>query len=147
MVTSRFALQSIPTLVYEPCCCCWTHWKFHPCCLSNIRDLLVNYHIKLRGGLTCCIYCSYICLLTCSFIFLKDFGNEKESFFFLQLTLACPQLHSECPHLSSFREKMPFHHVTAGLLYKGNYLSRSLSDSDSDVMASISVEELDGQFN
>ncbi|KAF3847349.1 hypothetical protein F7725_020377 [Dissostichus mawsoni] len=42
-----------------------------------------------------------------------------------------------------FREKMPFHHVTAGLLYKGNYLSRSLSDSDSDVLASISVEELD----
>ncbi|CAB1433289.1 unnamed protein product, partial [Pleuronectes platessa] len=41
------------------------------------------------------------------------------------------------------REKMPFHHVTAGLLYKGNYLSRSLSESDSDVMASISVEELD----
>ena len=43
------------------------------------------------------------------------------------------------------REKMPFHHVTAGLLYKGNYLSRSLSDSDSDVLASISVEELDGK--
>ncbi|XP_054599318.1 calcium-binding protein 8 isoform X2 [Nothobranchius furzeri] len=41
-------------------------------------------------------------------------------------------------------EKMPFHHVTAGLLYKGNYLSRSLSDSDSDVPATISVEELDG---
>uniref|UniRef100_A0A1A8KH46 Calneuron 1 n=1 Tax=Nothobranchius kuhntae TaxID=321403 RepID=A0A1A8KH46_NOTKU len=40
-------------------------------------------------------------------------------------------------------EKMPFHHVTAGLLYKGNYLSRSLSDSDSDVPATISVEELD----
>ncbi|KAJ0021930.1 hypothetical protein NQD34_009420 [Periophthalmus magnuspinnatus] len=43
----------------------------------------------------------------------------------------------------SLGEKMPFHHVTAGLLYKGNYLSRSLSDSDSDVLASISVEELD----
>ncbi|KAG8001808.1 Calcium-binding protein 8 [Nibea albiflora] len=41
-----------------------------------------------------------------------------------------------------YGEKMPFHHVTAGLLYKGNYLSRSLSDSDSDVLASISVEEL-----
>lgn len=40
---------------------------------------------------------------------------------------------------------MPFHHVTAGLLYKGNYLSRSLSDSDSEVLASISVEELDGK--
>ncbi|XP_056904988.1 calcium-binding protein 8 isoform X2 [Takifugu flavidus] len=39
-------------------------------------------------------------------------------------------------------EKMPFHHVTAGLLYKGSYLNRSLSDSDSDVLASISVEEL-----
>ncbi|XP_068441798.1 calcium-binding protein 8 isoform X1 [Clinocottus analis] len=39
-------------------------------------------------------------------------------------------------------EKMPFHHVTAGLLYKGNYLSRSLSDSDSDVLAGITVEEL-----
>ncbi|KAM6946258.1 calcium-binding protein 8 [Aplochiton taeniatus] len=38
---------------------------------------------------------------------------------------------------------MPFHHVTAGLLYKGNYLSNSLSDSDSDQLASISVEELD----
>lgn len=46
----------------------------------------------------------------------------------------------------SLREKMPFHHVTAGLLYKGNYLSRSLSDSDSDVLASISVEELDGKI-
>ncbi|KAM8905234.1 calcium-binding protein 8 isoform 1-T1 [Spinachia spinachia] len=41
-------------------------------------------------------------------------------------------------------EKMPFHHVTAGLLYKRNYLSRSLSDSDSDMLASITVEELDG---
>ncbi|XP_076833017.1 calcium-binding protein 8 isoform X1 [Brachyhypopomus gauderio] len=41
-------------------------------------------------------------------------------------------------------EKMPFHHVTAGLLYKGNYLSRSLSEqSDSDQLANISVEELD----
>lgn len=49
--------------------------------------------------------------------------------------------------LSSPREKMPFHHVTAGLLYKGNYLSRSLSDSDSDVLASISVEELDGKLS
>ncbi|TNN56555.1 Calcium-binding protein 8 [Liparis tanakae] len=39
-------------------------------------------------------------------------------------------------------EKMPFHHVTAGLLYKENYLSRSLSGSDSDALASISVEEL-----
>ncbi|XP_034404504.1 calcium-binding protein 8-like [Cyclopterus lumpus] len=39
-------------------------------------------------------------------------------------------------------EKMPFHHVTTGLLYKGNYLSRSLSDSDSDALASITVEEL-----
>ncbi|MGH0180474.1 UNVERIFIED_CONTAM: hypothetical protein FKN15_004397 [Acipenser sinensis] len=38
---------------------------------------------------------------------------------------------------------MPFHHVTAGLLYKGNYLNRSLSDeSDSEQLASISVEEL-----
>lgn len=45
----------------------------------------------------------------------------------------------------SLSEKMPFHHVTAGLLYKGNYLSRSLSDSDSDVLANISVEELDGK--
>lgn len=47
--------------------------------------------------------------------------------------------------VSPVREKMPFHHVTAGLLYKGNYLSRSLSDSDSDVLASISEEELDGK--
>lgn len=45
-----------------------------------------------------------------------------------------------------FREKMPFHHVTAGLLYKGNYLSRSLSErSDSDQLANISAEELDGK--
>ncbi|KAM4627381.1 calcium-binding protein 8-like [Polymixia lowei] len=49
---------------------------------------------------------------------------------------------AECNH-HQHGEKMPFHHVTAGLLYKGNYLSRSLSDSDSDVLASISVEELD----
>ncbi|KAF4787436.1 calcium-binding protein 8-like protein [Turdus rufiventris] len=42
------------------------------------------------------------------------------------------------------REKMPFHHVTAGLLYKGNYLNRSLSaGSDSEQLANISVEELD----
>ncbi|KAG5195292.1 hypothetical protein JEQ12_012581 [Ovis aries] len=39
---------------------------------------------------------------------------------------------------------MPFHHVTAGLLYKGNYLNRSLSaGSDSEQLANISVEELD----
>lgn len=56
-----------------------------------------------------------------------------------------PSLLSKCFFLLSLREKMPFHHVTAGLLYKGNYLSRSLSDSDSDVLASISVEELDGK--
>ncbi|XP_037670265.1 calcium-binding protein 8 isoform X1 [Choloepus didactylus] len=44
----------------------------------------------------------------------------------------------------SEREKMPFHHVTAGLLYKGNYLNRSLSaGSDSEQLANISVEELD----
>lgn len=44
------------------------------------------------------------------------------------------------------REKMPFHHVTAGLLYKGNYLNRSLSaGSDSEQLANISVEELDGK--
>ncbi|OWK11158.1 CALN1 [Cervus elaphus hippelaphus] len=43
-------------------------------------------------------------------------------------------------------EKMPFHHVTAGLLYKGNYLNRSLSaGSDSEQLANISVEELDGK--
>ncbi|EAX07901.1 calneuron 1, isoform CRA_a [Homo sapiens] len=42
------------------------------------------------------------------------------------------------------KEKMPFHHVTAGLLYKGNYLNRSLSaGSDSEQLANISVEELD----
>lgn len=41
---------------------------------------------------------------------------------------------------------MPFHHVTAGLLYKGNYLNRSLSaSSDSEQLANISVEELDGK--
>ncbi|XP_026138396.1 calcium-binding protein 8 isoform X1 [Carassius auratus] len=43
-----------------------------------------------------------------------------------------------------YGEKMPFHHVTAGLLYKGNYLSRSLSEhSNSEQLANISVEELD----
>ncbi|XP_062408610.1 calcium-binding protein 8 [Sardina pilchardus] len=51
------------------------------------------------------------------------------------------QYPSDC---DQYGEKMPFHHVTAGLLYKGNYLSRSLSErSDSDQLASISVEELD----
>ncbi|XP_063502509.1 calcium-binding protein 8 isoform X6 [Symphalangus syndactylus] len=46
--------------------------------------------------------------------------------------------------LAALREKMPFHHVTAGLLYKGNYLNRSLSaGSDSEQLANISVEELD----
>ncbi|XP_062329531.1 calcium-binding protein 8 isoform X1 [Osmerus eperlanus] len=44
---------------------------------------------------------------------------------------------------NQYGEKMPFHHVTAGLLYKGNYLSRSISNTDSDQLASISVEELD----
>ncbi|XP_035478447.1 calcium-binding protein 8 isoform X1 [Scophthalmus maximus] len=52
------------------------------------------------------------------------------------------QYPAEYNHSDQCGEKMPFHHVTAGLLYKGNYLSRSLSDSDSDVLASISVEEL-----
>lgn len=56
-----------------------------------------------------------------------------------------PPLVSKRFLLLFLREKMPFHHVTAGLLYKGNYLSRSLSDSDSDVLASISVEELGGK--
>ncbi|XP_035135329.1 calcium-binding protein 8 isoform X4 [Callithrix jacchus] len=51
--------------------------------------------------------------------------------------------HLDC--LAALREKMPFHHVTAGLLYKGNYLNRSLSaGSDSEQLANISVEELDG---
>ncbi|KPP65692.1 hypothetical protein Z043_115876 [Scleropages formosus] len=55
-----------------------------------------------------------------------------------------PGLVSSLPLLPRCRRKMPFHHVTAGLLYKGNYLSRSLSDgSDSDQLANISVEELD----
>ncbi|XP_028856492.1 calcium-binding protein 8 isoform X3 [Denticeps clupeoides] len=41
---------------------------------------------------------------------------------------------------------MPFHHVTAGLLCKGSYLSRSVSEqSDSEQLATISVEELDGE--
>jgi len=47
--------------------------------------------------------------------------------------------------LSPLREKVPFHHVTTGLLYKENYLSRSLSGSDSDALASITVEELGGK--
>ncbi|KAM6988530.1 calcium-binding protein 8 isoform 1-T1 [Tautogolabrus adspersus] len=53
------------------------------------------------------------------------------------------QYPAEYSQSHQYGEKMPFHHVTAGLLYKGNYLSRSLSESDSDVLASISVEELD----
>uniref|UniRef100_G1RRX2 Calneuron 1 n=1 Tax=Nomascus leucogenys TaxID=61853 RepID=G1RRX2_NOMLE len=50
---------------------------------------------------------------------------------------------SQAPDFPTW-EKMPFHHVTAGLLYKGNYLNRSLSaGSDSEQLANISVEELD----
>ncbi|XP_023646763.1 calcium-binding protein 8 isoform X1 [Paramormyrops kingsleyae] len=42
-----------------------------------------------------------------------------------------------------YGEAMPLHHVTAGLLYKGHYLSSSLSEgSDSDQLANISAEEL-----
>ncbi|XP_017750679.1 PREDICTED: calcium-binding protein 8 isoform X2 [Rhinopithecus bieti] len=52
---------------------------------------------------------------------------------------------SQAPDFPTW-EKMPFHHVTAGLLYKGNYLNRSLSaGSDSEQLANISVEELDGR--
>ncbi|KAF6123402.1 calneuron 1 [Phyllostomus discolor] len=52
---------------------------------------------------------------------------------------------SQAPDFPTW-EKMPFHHVTAGLLYKGNYLNRSLSaGSDSEQLANISVEELDGK--
>ncbi|XP_049645516.1 calcium-binding protein 8 isoform X3 [Suncus etruscus] len=51
---------------------------------------------------------------------------------------------SQAPDFPTW-QKMPFHHVTAGLLYKGNYLNRSLSaGSDSEQLANISVEELDG---
>ncbi|KAK2537589.1 hypothetical protein Q9233_002893 [Columba guinea] len=65
-----------------------------------------------------------------------------------------PQQRSRQPEFPSWqsvhpckREKMPFHHVTAGLLYKGNYLNRSLSaGSDSEQLANISVEELDDSF-
>ncbi|TRY94673.1 hypothetical protein DNTS_021578 [Danionella cerebrum] len=60
---------------------------------------------------------------------------------------SCPSNRAvlECPvKLDQYGEKMPFHHVTAGLLYKGNYLSRSLSEhSNSEQLANISVEELD----
>lgn len=58
-----------------------------------------------------------------------------------------PSFLAKCVCVVFLREKMPFHHVTAGLLYKGNYLNRSLSDSDSDVLASISVEELAGEVS
>lgn len=58
-----------------------------------------------------------------------------------------PAFLAKCVCVIFLREKMPFHHVTAGLLYKGNYLNRSLSDSDSDVLASISVEELAGEVS
>uniref|UniRef100_A0A8C9FUR3 Calneuron 1 n=1 Tax=Pavo cristatus TaxID=9049 RepID=A0A8C9FUR3_PAVCR len=62
----------------------------------------------------------------------SDQGDEEE-----------PQQRSRQPELPSW-QKMPFHHVTAGLLYKGNYLNRSLSaGSDSEQLANISVEELD----
>ncbi|XP_063258439.1 calcium-binding protein 8 isoform X3 [Prinia subflava] len=54
-----------------------------------------------------------------------------------------PPQRSRQPEFPSW-QKMPFHHVTAGLLYKGNYLNRSLSaGSDSEQLANISVEELD----
>ncbi|XP_021109999.1 calcium-binding protein 8 isoform X2 [Heterocephalus glaber] len=54
-----------------------------------------------------------------------------------------PLPRSQTPNFPTW-EKMPFHHVTAGLLYKGNYLNRSLSaGSDSEQLANISVEELD----
>ena len=48
--------------------------------------------------------------------------------------------------LCAFRGKMPFHHVRAGLLYTGNYLSRSLSEtSEAFQLTSISTEELGGE--
>ncbi|KAL7844358.1 hypothetical protein SRHO_G00228970 [Serrasalmus rhombeus] len=40
------------------------------------------------------------------------------------------------------REKMPFHHVRAGLLYTDNYLTHSLSEISEEQLASISTEEL-----
>ena len=44
------------------------------------------------------------------------------------------------------REKMPFHHVRAGLLYPDNYLSSSLTEgSESFQLTSISTEELGGE--
>ena len=75
--------------------------------------------------------------VTCVFLYSGKLNNSHQLLF-------GPSLPSKCLPLC-LREKMPFHHVTAGLLYKGNCLSRSLSDSDSDVLASISVEELGGK--
>ncbi len=44
------------------------------------------------------------------------------------------------------REKMPFHHVRAGLLYPDNYLSSSLTEgSEAFQLTSISTEELGGE--
>lgn len=45
-----------------------------------------------------------------------------------------------------YREKMPFHHVRAGLLYPDNYLSTSLTEgSEAFQLTSISTEELGGE--
>lgn len=45
-----------------------------------------------------------------------------------------------------YREKMPFHHVRAGLLYPDNYLSSSLTEgSEAFQLTSISTEELGGE--
>ncbi|KAL7853826.1 hypothetical protein AOLI_G00206700 [Acnodon oligacanthus] len=41
-----------------------------------------------------------------------------------------------------YGEKMPFHHVRAGLLYTDNYLTHSLSEISEEQLASISTEEL-----
>lgn len=62
----------------------------------------------------------------------------------LTYTLTC-NVYLDCVRVLC-REKMPFHHVRAGLLYPDNYLSSSLTDgSEAFQLTSISTEELGGK--
>lgn len=114
--------------------------RFRCCC--NDREILqvgsspLLINIVLGGAFNWCLRSELI---------FREKNKQTQGRDLLFSSSVLPPLLSKCLLLSSPREKMPFHHVTAGLLYKGNYLSRSLSDSDSDVLASISVEELDGK--
>ena len=62
----------------------------------------------------------------------------------IQILLTCCFV-SVC--MCVYREKMPFHHVRAGLLYPDNYLSSSLTEgSEAFQLTSISTEELGGEW-